>query len=51
MKLQPQLFNQLPGIPQDQVLATPNVAEPQNMINEAMTLPEEAQANMANMVK
>ena len=51
MKLQPQLFNQLPGIPQDQVLATPNVAEPQNMINEAMTLPEEAQANMANMVQ
>ena len=51
MKLSPQLFNQLPGIQQDQVLATPNVAEPQNMMNEALTLPEEAQASLANVVQ
>ena len=51
MKLSPQLFNQLPAIQQDQVLATPNVAEPQNMMNEALTLPEEAQASLANVVQ
>tara|TARA_R100000664_G_scaffold21989_1_gene31406 strand:+ start:14321 stop:17659 length:3339 start_codon:yes stop_codon:yes gene_type:complete len=51
MKITAQLFNQLPGIPQDQVLTTPNVAEPDQMVNEAVTLPDEAQANLANVVQ